>query len=252
MEFWDVLEQECKRHNTTVTSLLKSLNLSPNKGTKWRNGSKPNGDDLLKISNAFSISVDYLLTGKTSNTRLTHNDKVLLSLFHQLPDEEQKRFIGRCEEIADRINEAKEKRKKISITPVRVYAEAAGAGISNPFSDDDVYQIYNFQSDIVPVGTDCGVRINGDSMEPDYPDGCIVWVNRKIDIQYGDCVIAIVNGSPFFKLFQKDGLHSINPSYKPIKVFDGDSFKIFGKVIGFYNETDSASIPAETALVDYK
>ena len=123
-----------------------------------------------------------------------------------------------------------------NITTIPVSVVAAGAGISTPFTSDDDFKEMDFSSDIVPESADCGVRINGDSMSPKYPDGCIVWVKKNTELQYGDEAIVVLNGCPFFKIYEKDGLYSINSNYIPIKVYDTDKCYIFGKVIGSYQE----------------
>lgn len=230
MDFVQRIENECAKRNTTITALLKSLNISPNKGSNWRKGSAANIDDISAVADALSVSVDYIVTGKNNSVRLTPNERKLLAAFRQLPPNEQLRFVGRVEEISDRIHGTQQ--IIIKLTSVKIYEEAAGAGISNPFSDDDKYTVEKFLESDVPIGTTCGIKVNGDSMEPDYPNGNIVWVNENADIKYGDPIIAILNGSPYFKIYERDGLHSLNPNYDVIKVNDDDSFRPFGKVIG--------------------
>ena len=122
------------------------------------------------------------------------------------------------------------------ITTIPISIVAAGAGISTPFTSNDDFENKDFSSELIPKDADCGIRINGDSMSPDYPDGCIVWVKRNVELQYGDKAIIILNGCPFFKIIEKDGLHSINPKFMPIKIYDTDKFSIFGKVVGSYQE----------------
>lgn len=113
---------------------------------------------------------------------------------------------------------------------------AAGAGISTKFTIDNAFEKKVFSSDVVPSNADCGIRINGDSMSPDYPDGCIVWVKQTTEVKYGDEVIAILNGCPYFKIYDREGLRSINPEYPIIRVYDDDKISVFGKVIGVYTE----------------
>lgn len=120
---------------------------------------------------------------------------------------------------------------KISI-PISVVA--AGAGISTKFTIDNAFEKKSFPSDVVPSNADCGIRINGDSMSPDYPNDCTVWVKQTTEVKYGDEVIAILNGCPYFKIYDREGLRSINPEYPIIKVYDDDKFSVFGKVIGVY------------------
>ena len=59
--FYEKLNQLCKDNNTSITALLKYLNLSTSKGTAWKNGSVPNGDTLVKLADYFDCSIDYLM-----------------------------------------------------------------------------------------------------------------------------------------------------------------------------------------------
>lgn len=121
-----------------------------------------------------------------------------------------------------------------NITKFPVGIVAAGAGTSVDFREDDAFEELEFPSDIVPSNADCGIRINGNSMSPDYPNDCIVWVKQTTEVRYGDEVIAVLNGCPYFKIYDREGLRSINPEYPIIKVYDDDKFSVFGKVVGVY------------------
>ncbi len=59
--FYDILNNLCVSRGTTVTGLLKKLNISTSKGTAWKNGSVPNGEIVAKIAEHLNISTDYLL-----------------------------------------------------------------------------------------------------------------------------------------------------------------------------------------------
>lgn len=121
---------------------------------------------------------------------------------------------------------------KKKVFPVGIVA--AGAGTSVNFYEDDAFEDIEFPDDIIPSNADCGIRINGDSMSPDYPDGCIVWVKQTTEIKYGDKVVAVLNGCPYFKIYGREGLRSINPDYPIIKIYDDDKISVYGKVIGVY------------------
>lgn len=51
---------------------------------------------------------------------------------------------------------------------------SAGAG---RFLDSDAYELIDIGSE-VPDSADFGLRISGNSMEPEYIDGQIVWVHQ--------------------------------------------------------------------------
>lgn len=73
-------------------------------------------------------------------------------------------------------------------------------------------------------------------MKPNYPDGCIVWVHETENVKHGEVVIAILNGEPFCKIYEKDGLHSYNPEFETIHVNEDDHIQFLGKIIGYYVE----------------
>lgn len=51
--------------------------------------------DIIKISEKFQLSLDYLILGKSNN--LTENEIEMLKLFEKFPDREQLKIIGRLE-----------------------------------------------------------------------------------------------------------------------------------------------------------
>jgi len=104
--------------------------------------------------------------------------------------------------------------------------------VSTPFTIDNAFSPRDFPADAVPDEAECGVPINGDSMEPQYPNGCIVWVKCTDTADPGDVIIAVLNGEPYCKIYQPDGLHSYNKSYETIHIYEQDNFSIFGKVVG--------------------
>ena len=55
------LEKKCKPN-----TVAREIGLSTAIATKWKNGSIPKGDILVKIADYFDCSVDYLL-GRTDN-----------------------------------------------------------------------------------------------------------------------------------------------------------------------------------------
>ena len=93
--FYSQLEELCIQNNIKITVLLKYLGKSKSSATSWKNGTLPSGETLLKISEYFNVSIDYLLTGK-ENRDLSFEESEWLSLYNQLTPEEQKhclRFI---------------------------------------------------------------------------------------------------------------------------------------------------------------
>ena len=118
---------------------------------------------------------------------------------------------------------------------VPVYFQPASAG-TGTFLDSHDYDIMEFPFDEVPIKTTFGVRVSGDSMEPEYLDGDIVFVRQQPTVDPGEIGIFILDGNSYIKKLSSNGktakLVSLNPKYSPIIVGENDAFKPLGKVIG--------------------
>lgn len=93
--FYSQLEELCIQNNIKITVLLQYLGKSKSSATSWKNGTLPSFETLLKISEYFNVSLDYLLTGKERRD-LSYEESEWLNLYRQLTPEEQKhclRFI---------------------------------------------------------------------------------------------------------------------------------------------------------------
>lgn len=230
----NILNDKCIKQS----ELCAYLGINTSTMTNWKNrNTDPPSKYIIPICEFLGVSPYYLLTGKENNQSLPDDEQELLNYYKKLPERERQRLIGRAATLAEVYEEQIQRKKLISLTTnIKVYDIAAGADISTPFTDDDKYSIKEFPQTDVPSNTDCGIYINGDSMEPKYPNGCLVWVKETQEILFGDVIVAILNGAPFCKIYQEDGLHSFNEKYKPIKVTEYDNFSVFGKVIGYYVE----------------
>ena len=77
--------------------------------------------------------------------------------------------------------------------------------------------------------------VSGDSMEPDIPNGSTVFVKKQSEIADGISGAFFLNGEVYCKkLLHKDGkvfLCSDNAEYHPIEIHDGDTLKVYGKIV---------------------
>lgn len=113
MEFYKRLDSLCKATGTSVTALLKSLNISTSKGTAWKNGSIPRADILQKLATALHTTPAYLLgetddpsEGKKNNPATAQDARqrelvVLARRAEQIPDEDYKRIVKTFEDTID-------------------------------------------------------------------------------------------------------------------------------------------------------
>jgi transcriptional regulator with XRE-family HTH domain len=76
--FWERFYSLCEKSNIKPNPLAESLKISSGALTKWKNGSIPNGETLIKIANFFDCSVDYLL-GRTDDPD-SHKEKYVFEV----------------------------------------------------------------------------------------------------------------------------------------------------------------------------
>lgn len=132
--------------------------------------------------------------------------------------------------------------------PLRLYEEAAAAGVGTPMQNDAGFSTVFLRKDAVPSGSDFVIHVNGTSMEPVYPDGCFVAVSSTREITFGQVGIFIVNGESYIKQYQPDGLVSFNHHFKTIRVPDGTGIRCCGVVMGVLPSDAMAQGPLRSKL----
>jgi SOS-response transcriptional repressor LexA len=125
----------------------------------------------------------------------------------------------------------KPKEREPRLLPLYSLAASAGTG---QFLDGEDYELTEVGSQ-TPAEADFGVRIAGDSMEPDIRDGQTVWVRRSETLANGRIGIFSLDGQGFCKKLvqRQDGvfLISINPEYPPMRITPERDLRVFGEVL---------------------
>ncbi|MCD8087904.1 MAG: XRE family transcriptional regulator [Oscillospiraceae bacterium] len=133
--------------------------------------------------------------------------------------------------------------------PVSTLAASAGTGA---FLDDDNVEMVSFPENTIPNGAEFGIRVSGDSMEPVYHDGQIVWVRQCDTISIGEVGIFTLDGDGYIKCYDEQEpeaevqeeftdvygeLHmqpvlvSYNQNYPPRPVMPTSDFRLVGRVL---------------------
>jgi SOS-response transcriptional repressor LexA len=116
-------------------------------------------------------------------------------------------------------------RKYIRLYDVPV---AAGAGT---FLDSDAYEDFEID-ETVPDDADFAVKVSGDSMEPRFIDGQIIFIKGQQTLEVGEIGIFELNGDSYVKKLGYGEFVSLNSRFEPIRIQEFDSIHIFGKVVG--------------------
>lgn len=131
--------------------------------------------------------------------------------------------------------------------PVSYLAASAGTGA---FLDEGNYEVVSVPRHSVPKGAVLGIRVSGDSMEPIYNDGQLVWIARSETLRPGEVGIFAYDGDGYIKVYgeqepedvepftdswgvvhKQPVLISYNKKYPPRPVSPEASFQIVGRVL---------------------
>jgi len=115
----------------------------------------------------------------------------------------------------------------------RLYDIPVSAGTGN-FLDDSGYEMIEAPN-YVSSDADFALRISGDSMEPLFQDGRIVWVKSQETLNSGDIGVFIYYDDVYCKKLIVGGdatyLRSLNPEYEDIEIKEGFGFRAIGKIV---------------------
>ena len=156
----------------------------------------------------------------------TQNKKIVLRTSEELLESQKN-------EEETKINEVSE---VIQLYSYDYYDHPASAGTGQYLNDVRVERIE------LPVDIDADfvIPIKGDSMEPDYHDGDLVFIQTSVDLNDGVIGVFNYNGDAYIKQLVIDKeqayLHSLNPAYKDMPITPETDFRIIGEVVDLYRE----------------
>jgi len=242
-------------------------------GSRIQSARKRRGLTLAELSSRLAdcgITVSKGAASKWETGETVPNAYQLVALFHALGIEDRISYF--MEEWSPDLNEAGQRKVdeyRDDLIASGKYRPAAKTGssvlyidmpISNlrvsagtgAFLDEGNYDMIRFPRDKVPEKADFGVRVSGDSMEPVYHDGQIVWVQECERIDVGQIGVFIYDGEGYLKLYNErepeaavideftdsyGSIHpqpvmeSYNPKYKARVVRPSAAFRVVGRVL---------------------
>lgn len=118
---------------------------------------------------------------------------------------------------------------------------AAGLGDPAEWADESM-EIYLKDSPLARR-TDYVFPVNGESMEPDFPSGCLVSVEamRNGRLTPGAIGAFQTENALYIKVYRPDGLYSLNPAFPPMLFADYDEIRLIGRVNGIITPDDIAA-----------
>ena len=234
METKEILKELRKANNLTGKQVAEQCDMSYNVYQMYESGQRNVGvPALCKIADFYHVTTDYLL-GRNAPPPVTleklladkkdmsEMEKRFILVYIRLDKKHREAFVKALEEAAHEGNKKEEIEPIVLSFPLHCLKASAGTG----FELDDEYlepALFTAEDGITEDDGDFAVEVYGDSMEPDYPDGCFVLIRKYTDGQcpsYGDTALFMccVDGEwmGYIKQWREGTLHSINPDYSDL------------------------------------
>lgn len=226
----------------TQDELAKRLNTTKQTISRYEKGDrKANQDMLFELCDIFGVSIDDFFPSQNEALQ-SPTTSPIQSIYDQLEPPGQRKVITYAEKLRDEQEKRrKAKKNEVSEKVVQLYGydyydHAASAGTGQYLNDVRVERIE------LPVDVDADfvILIKGDSMEPDYHDGDLVFIQTSVDLNDGVIGVFNYNGEAYIKQLvidtEQSYLHSLNPAYKDMPITPETDFRIIGEVVDLYRE----------------
>ena len=216
----------------TQDELAKRLNTTKQTISRYEKGDrKANQDMLFELCDIFGVSIDDFFPSQ-NETLQSPTTSSIQTIYEELNPPRQVKVLNYAKmQLNEQENEVSE---AIQLYSYDYYDHPASAGTGQYLNDVRVERIE------LPVDIDADfvIPIKGDSMEPDYHDGDLVFIQTSVDLNDGVIGVFNYNGDAYIKQLVIDKeqayLHSLNPAYKDMPITPDTDFRIIGEVVDLY------------------
>lgn len=205
---------------------------------------------LIRVADLFNVSIDYLMgvteeREKMTSYSLKSSEYEIIEKYRFIKNQSTDgikmvdAILNREYTLTVQMKEQKDRIKKLKteiseeFIPRRIFAyygKIAAAGTSYGFGDV-IAGTKEYPLNEINENADYTIGVSGDSMEPTFYDGDIVYV-KKVDycLNVGDIGIFQKDNGIYIKRVSENGLISDNTDYKPM--ISGGDVVCLGKVLG--------------------
>ncbi len=221
-------------------ALAQAVGVTANAVSNWERGRvRPDVNLLPDICRALGITLYQLYGLDEPGPRLTTGEKQFLAEYRQLSA--GNRLAVRT--LTQSLNRARQLEQQRELCRLLRFDRQLAAGVGDPAELEDQGTPIFVYADAVTGSPDCVFTVNGDSMEPEYPDGSMVLVqrtSRQEDLEAGMVGAFMIGNEAYIKIYQSDGLHSLNPAYPVMRFAAYEHVYLIGRVLGKLEEEDIA------------
>lgn len=230
-----------ERQKMEKKTLGKLVGVTGNAVSNWESGrTQPDISLLPKICTALHITLYDLFDIDGPAAQHTYREWHLIECYRRLSEAHQSVVKTLINALL-----AAEKPVKPRVIRKCIYcSRSLAAGVGDPTEfEENGEPIYLYASDEVDKA-DYVFTVNGDSMEPEYHSGDMVLVQSKEknpNLSYGSVGAFISGNETYIKVYERDGLHSLNPEYATMRFGEDDRVYLIGRVVGILDPSEIAT-----------
>lgn len=235
-----------KQREMSQKELASQLGITATRLNYWEKDKRDPPIQMLNLlSEALNVDVDTLIgrksTASSTESRASEKENLFIQKYRAL-DERGKENVESVldleykhtmESQREALRQQAVGKNIVSHFYIPEYREPASAGTGQPIGTPYPETVMLVKEP--PKGTSFITHVHGDSMEPEYEDGDIVFVKAQREIRIGQIGVFFMDGEEFIKELGDGELISHNSKYEPIEL--DESIRCQGLVLGICDES---------------
>lgn len=234
--FKDRLKQIMSERKISQSELSRRTGIGRNSISDYLNGKyEAKQDKVFELAKALNVNEAWLMGFDISKNRKIENNDIT-SIYSKLTPPRQSNVLKYATNQLEEQNNDSDNLVDFNSyiqekSEVDIYG-CASAGIGGRLYNEPISK--EFVRGYVPAH-DIALKVNGDSMEPLFKNGQIIFIEKSHTIKDGQIGVFIINGDAYVKkVYVEDNrltLVSLNKKYKDLYFYDNESVRLVGKVI---------------------
>ncbi len=230
VSYADIIRTRRKQSGMNQEELGAKVNVGKNAVGAWESGrSRPDLSSVPVICEALGLSLDDFYGVRRKAPQKQEIPESFATRYNALTEYHRQIVLREMDALLEMQKAEKPAKRRF----IRLFRNdlSACAGPSFAIGETRGEPVWIEETSLT-VQADEMIRVSGDSMEPEYHDGDLVLVRHGASLRPGEIGIFTNGDAGYIKIYQRDGLHSLNPAYPTIVFSEGDDVRCIGKVLG--------------------
>ena len=219
-----------EKNKLTQQQAAERLNLPLPTYRSYETGAREPGIDvLIKLSELYDVTTDYLLDHKPRLTMLSPSEISHIKKYRSLDPYGKKAVTSVLDIEFERCTYIPEPNRE-ELIEVSINYAPVSAGFGDELEDYEQWEKASVPLTPESRKADFILVVDGDSMEPKFHNGDYILVRKQPAVDIGQIGIFGVDGKGYIKKYGGDKLISLNKKYSDIPL--NEDSRCFGLVLG--------------------